>query len=182
MSVAVGASGTGTYAPLGKSVGGVLEYLGNGNSVDVQITYNKNGLSSSKGWLDYIEVNVPRTLTMIGSQMEFRDIASVGLGNVSRFSIGNVDNINRIWEVTDLSNVSIVDFNTVGSAAEFKVNTDSLRTFIALDDALSKVPIFHHKVLSQNLHGLGFADLIIIVPQAYISAAIELATAKPRSL
>ncbi len=175
LDIAVGASGTGTYAPLGKSVSGVLEYLGNGNSVDVQITYNKNGLSSSKGWLDYIEVNVPRTLTMIGSQMEFRDIASVGLGNVSRFSIGNVDNINRIWEVTDLSNVSIVDFNTVGSAAEFKVNTDSLRTFIALEDALSKVPIFHHKVLSQNLHGLGFADLIIIVPQEYMPAAIELA-------
>ena len=176
LDIPVGTSGTGTYAPLGKSVIGVLDYIGNGNSVDVQITYNKNGLSSSKGWLDYLEVNVPRALTMTGSQMEFRDVASVGLGNVSRFSIGNVSNIHRIWEVTDLSNVSIVNFNTVGSTAEYKVNTDSLRTFIALEDALSKTPVFHHKVLSQNLHGLGFADLIIIVPEEYMSAAIELAS------
>jgi hypothetical protein len=176
LDIPVGTSGTGTYAPLGKSVTGVLDYIGNGNSVDVQITYNKNGLSSSKGWLDYLEVNVPRVLTMTGSQMEFRDIASVGIGNVSRFSVGNVSNIHRIWEVTDLSNVSIVNFNTVGSTAEYKVNTDSLRTFIALEDALSNVPIFHHKVMSQNLHGLGFADLIIIVPKEYLSAAIELAS------
>ncbi|MDC0338554.1 type IX secretion system sortase PorU [Flavobacteriales bacterium] len=176
VDIPVGTSGTGTYSPLGKSVSGVLGYVGNGNSVDVQITYNKNGLSSSKGWLDYLEVNVPRALTMIGSQMEFRDLTSVGLGNVSRFSVGNVSDIDRIWEVTDLSNISIVNFNTVGPTAEFKINTDSLRTFIALGNALTKTPVFHHKVLSQNLHGLGFADLIIIVPQEYMSAAIELAS------
>ena len=176
LDIPVGTSGTGTYAPLGKSVTGVLDYIGNGNSVDVQITYNKNGLSASKGWLDYLEVNVPRSLTMTGSQMEFRDVASVGLGNISRFSVGNVSDIQRIWEVTDVSNVSIVNFNTVGSTAEYKVSTDSLRTFIALEDALSKVPVFHHKVMSQNLHGLGFADLIIIVSEEYMSAAIELAS------
>ena len=56
LDIAVGASGTGTYAPLGKSVSGGLGYLGNGNSLDVQITYNKNGLSSSKGWLDILKL------------------------------------------------------------------------------------------------------------------------------
>ncbi len=153
-----------------------MDYLGNGNSVDVQITYNKNGLSSSKGWLDYLEVNVPRALTMTGSQMEFRDVASVGLGNVSRFSVGNVDKIHRIWEVTDLSNVSIVDFNTVGSAAEYKVNTDSLRTFIALEDALSKAPDIPPQSTISKFTWIRFADLIIIVPQEYMSAAIDLAS------
>jgi len=176
LNVAVGTSGTGTYAPLGKSVTGLLNYKGTGNSVNVQITYNKNGLSSSKGWLDYLEVNVPRNLTMTGSQMEFRNVSSIGVGNVSRFSVGNVNDIYRIWEVTDASNVSMVNFTTVGTNAEFKVNTDSLRTFIALDEALSKVPVFHDKIMSQNLHGLGFADMIIIVPNEFMSAAVDLAS------
>jgi len=176
LDIPVGTSGSGTYAPMGKSVTGLLEHTGSGNNVDVQITYNKNGLSSSKGWLDYLEVNVPRTLTMVGNQMEFRSVASIGAGKVSRFSIGNVSEIYRIWEVSDPSTVSVVNYTTVGSNAEFKINTDSLRTFIALEDAQSNVPVFHHKVMSQNLHGLGFADLIIIVPNEYMSAAVDLAS------
>ncbi len=171
----VSSSGSGTYAHYGKYSTGTVRYAGSGNSVNVQITYNKNGNPSAKGYLDYLEVNAPRQLTMTGGQMEFRHPESIGAGNVGKFNVANASQIEQIWEVTDCRNIAKVNYTLSGGSAVFTVNTDSLRTFIAIDGNTYKTPVSFGSVAYQNLHGLGYADMITIVPSEYYSAAADLA-------
>jgi hypothetical protein len=68
----------------------------------VKVTISKTTPSPSIGWLNHIEVNARRGLTLSGAgdQMNFRDMASVKPGNISQFSIANATSSLQVWEVT----------------------------------------------------------------------------------
>ena len=42
---------------------------------------------------------------MTGNQLFFRDLISVGTGNVSQFNISNANDVVKIWDVTDQVNI-----------------------------------------------------------------------------
>ncbi|HXP50807.1 MAG TPA: hypothetical protein VN922_12675, partial [Bacteroidia bacterium] len=58
--------------------------IGNNSSFEINVSKITPG---AIGWLYYVEVNVRRPLTMVNDQMEFRDMLSVGKGNISAFNI-----------------------------------------------------------------------------------------------
>lgn len=174
-SISVGSSGSGTYAPLGKYASGNVRYLGSGNDVSIQIDYDKNGSPSARGWLDYIEVNVPRNLTMVGGQLLFNNALEIGVGNVNEMVMGNISGVSEIWEITDHYNVKNVSYTEIGSAGSFTIDSDSLRSFVAFSGSNFLTPHFEKVVPNQNLHGLGYAEMITIVPPEYLSAAQDLA-------
>jgi hypothetical protein len=84
-SVNVNAYAT-TFARIG--YGSLIATLSS-DLVNVEISYNKPS-SVSVGWLDEIELNARRELVMHGDQLFYRDINSVGLGNVSEFRLTGV--------------------------------------------------------------------------------------------
>ena len=53
---------------------------------NVSVGYDYGGSLTAEGYLDVIEVNARRSLAMVGTSMEFKDINSVGIGNVSNFN------------------------------------------------------------------------------------------------
>lgn len=144
-------------------------------NTNVSVTYNKSGNASAIGWLDYLELILERQLSFSGTQMAFRTLESVGQGNVSEFQLGNANSSVRVWEVTDPTNVSERQLSLSGSAATFKVETDSLRQFIAFNGSgfLSVEPV--GQVANQNLHGLPQADMMIISHPNFLSEAQRLA-------
>lgn len=148
--------------------------LSSGNT-KVSITYNKNNLPSAVGWLDYIDVIVKRSLSMVGGQMAFRNVESVGPGNISRFEIANANSAMRVWEVTDPTNVGQRNLNLQGSTASFKVETDSLRQFVAFSGGafLPVEPVGF--VENQNLHALTQANMLIVCHPNFWSEAQRLA-------
>ena len=147
----------------------------NSGNTNVTVTYNKSGNPSAVGWLDYIEVIVRRNLSMAGGQMAFRDLNSVGAGNVANFQIGNANGSVRVWEVTDPTNVSQRQLNLQGSTASFKVESDSIRQFIAFNGGSYYSPQMIGRVDNQNLHGLAQADMIIVAHPNFMSEAQRLA-------
>ncbi|MFM1875192.1 MAG: hypothetical protein RL266_929 [Bacteroidota bacterium] len=148
--------------------------FGSGNT-NVTLTYNKGGNLSAVGWLDYLEIILTRNLSMAGTQMPFRDLESVGLGNVAEFQLTNANSSVRIWEVTDPTNVTQRELVRQGNTASFKFEADSLRQFIAFNGGsyYGVEPI--GPVSNQNLHGLSQANMIMICHPNFLSEAERLA-------
>ncbi len=145
----------------------------NNSIIDISITYNKPN-SLSIGWLNKIELNARRNLVMNGNQLFFRDLNSVGIGNVALFSISNALFIKKVWEITDPFNVKEQNFSLTNGTLGFAVATDSLRQFVALTDNF-EAPIPKGSVENQNLHGITQADMIIVSHPNFINQSNQLA-------
>lgn len=125
-------------------------------------------------WLDYVEVNVRRQLTMSGNQLLFRDIASVGPGNVARYSLA-INSPVKIWDVSDPTNVQLQAVMASNNFNEFKQPADSLKEFIAFNGESYLAPYVSGRVENQNLHGVSNKDFIIVTHPDFYTQALQLA-------
>jgi hypothetical protein len=167
-------SGQGYLAAKGVVVNKTMNYYSTQNQQNITITLNKNGFISSKGYQDYIELNYQRNLTMSGGQMEFTKTDKIGAGKIVEYQVSNGSSVNEIWEVTDPRNARLVATTNSGGIKYFKVAADSLRIFVAHNGSQFKTPQFVGEVASQNLHGMAYADMIIISDPLFLSAANRL--------
>jgi hypothetical protein len=141
---------------------------------NVDIEYTRLS-QDAVGWLNYLEVNAQRNLVWTGSQMNFRNVASSGIGKVSQFTLNGTNGSQLIWDVTNPINAQnqLSDFN--GSQNVFTVATDSLHEFVLFANSEGFQPIAIGKVSNQDLHGLPQANLLMIAPASLLSQAEELA-------
>ncbi len=167
--------GDADYPDVGKPVVIDLPFKPSSNNINFSVNYNKLGVPSNVGWLDYIEVNLYRNLVYGTNQLQFRHTNSVGNGNVAEFEIINASQIDQLWEVTNPNEPQVVDLTFSGGVGSFKVDADSLRTFVAWNNSNVKVPVSHGAVQHQNLHGLGKVDMVIVSHPKFLPAAEELA-------
>lgn len=151
---------------------GCCNFLPSGPNVNVSVT--RTTASPALGWLNYIEVKARRLLTQTGSMMAFRDLASVGPGNISQFNLANANNTYSVWDVTYPTNVVLQSATLNGNSLEFRVNNDSLREFISFNGSTFLTPFAKGAVANQNLHALPQVDYIIVVNPAFINDAQSL--------
>lgn len=148
--------------------------LSSGNT-KITVSYNKSSFPSAVGWLDYINVIVKRSLSMAGGQMAFRNLESVGAGNIATFQLANATSSIRVWEVTDPTQVHQHVLSLQGATASFTAATDSLREFVAFNGGafypIKKVG----RVENQNLHALSQPNMVIVSHPNFISEAERLA-------
>jgi len=170
----VGVSVTSSFASEGD-----ITLTTNTPSPSLNITFNyTKSVPSDIGWIDWFNVNLRRELRMAGSQMDFRDVNSVGPGEVARFNVQNVGSVDEIWEVTDPSNVRRVSFSVAGNTGSFTLPSDELREFVAFTGSSFKTPSLFGTVANQNIHALGLnggVDMVIVAPAFMYSQAEELA-------
>ncbi|MCK4661915.1 MAG: type IX secretion system sortase PorU [Bacteroidales bacterium] len=147
-------------------------------NIKINITFN-GGTSSSSGWLDYILINTRDKLNMQGSQMKFRDAESVGISNISEFTLSNSSSSVKIWDITDIHNIKQITSSYSNNITTFRIHSDSLREFVAFDGSsylsLNLTTNNTTIIANQNLHGLNFYDMFIITHPKFISYANELA-------
>lgn len=163
------------WGPKGRRGEVAYQFSPNSSSLNFSLTFNKQGFPNAKGWLDYIAVNVRRQLIMSGNQMLFRDVQSWGDGNVAEYNLASATSVEHLWDVTDIHNVNIVEADDQGGAKVFRFPSDELKTFLAHTGSGYLNPISGEKIDNQNLHGLDFADFVIISHPNFLSAANELA-------
>lgn len=168
------ASGQSSTSPKAVLYYNSMKQIQSSGAIDISLNFNKDGMPSARGYLDYIEVNLTRNLVMNGNQMEFYYLSSVGTGNVTEFLISNASNISYIWDVTEPRHPKNVVFNS-GTSISLKVNTDTLRKFIASTDNQYLIPVSFGQIQHQNLHGLSASDIIIISAPEFMTAAQRLA-------
>lgn len=149
------------------------------NSGAINLTLNyplPSGAETSEGWLDYIQFNVRRNLSVSGKQMAFCDLETQEYGT-STFRVSNVGNQIEIWDITDPIHPRLQRGSQSGNQFSFGLTTDGeLRQFIAFDSQEGLLtPEAVGAVENQNIHGIDGVDLIILYPAIFEAEAERLA-------
>jgi hypothetical protein len=151
-------------------------------TIKIKLSYNNNGVPGSKGYLDKIRLTAKSKLQGYGKQFQFQyDLSSSSIGIVS-YDFSNAGGISKIWDVTDLYNVTKVE-NPNQASFSFKANLGELRKYVAIDALDYFVPLKSSKtkIANQNLKGTIFKnnqgqfqdiDYVIITP-AFLSGQAE---------
>jgi len=148
-------------------------FFSNSDNIVLNLNYLKPD-ESSKGWLNYLELNVMRLMNFTGGQMHFRNVNAIGEGNVGKYQISNVDSQFRVWDITNVLNPTEPELTLSENSCEFRFPADSLRQFIGFDQSEYMTPTTEGIVSNQNLHSLGSCDYIIISHPDFLDQAQRL--------
>lgn len=162
------------YAPYAEAGSQEITFTPNSPVVTVTITRNSQ-YADAIGWINWIDLNVRRQLKMSGSQMQFRDMKSVGAGNVAEYYFGNYTANTVIWDVTEYGHPKIQSTTAGGGNLVWTLPADSLREFIAFEATGFMVPTNFGAVPNQDLHGTPQVDFVIVSHPLFLSQAQELA-------
>ena len=154
-------------------------------NVTIKLTYNNNGVPSSKGYLDYIFLKSKRNLKGYGKQFAFQYDLSASTIGTGDYQISNATAINQVWDITDIWNVTTAA-NSSQSNFSFKADFGTLRKYLAVDFSDLYFPSLEAqpRVFNQNLKGKIFlnaqgqqqdVDYLIITPTLFVPQAEKLA-------
>lgn len=144
-------------------------------SVDVNLSYD-HPLTSSVGYLDFIEVEYKERLTMAGqSSFYITATENVGPGEVFSYTVGESNSSVSIWDVTNPLEVRGMSVAHSGSNSSFSVRADSMKRLVAFSPSAFRTPVTARRILNQNLHALSQVEYLIISPTSLLPAANRLA-------
>lgn len=151
-----------------------VKFKATSSTLNTVLTYSRTS-PASQAWLDYMLFNYKRNLTVSSSQFHIRSLATVGVGNVVQYQVGNASSSLAVWEVTDPVNPKAVTGTLAGSSYSFKHDADSLRQYLAFQHNQALTPQFIKSISNQNLHALTQADYIIVTHSSLAAQANRLA-------
>lgn len=146
----------------------------NSSAISVNVSFSTS-LSSVVGYLNYIEINARKPLISGGDQMSFRDMLSVGAGNVANYQLQGASAATTIWDVTDPQAPVSLNGTLSGSTYSFGRDASILREYAAMNSLNLNTPSFAGNIPNQDLHGTGQVDDIIVVNKAFLAQAEKLA-------
>lgn len=156
------------------------------SKITVGLNYNNNGNPSALGYLDYISITATRALKFNSKQFQFKNSAVASASGIGQYTISNASQVNEIWDVTDIYNVSNFINTNAASSLSFTSNLGTLKTYVALTPSDYFEPKFDSKttISNQNIKGTIFldnqgvfqdVDYIIVAPVNMLSQAERLA-------
>ena len=146
----------------------------NSSTANVGLSYTPSD-GSGLGYLDYLEINVRLNLSMTGDQINFRDLSSVGTGNVANYQLQGANGNTRVWDVTNPQVPMLMNGSLSGSTYTFTQDAQTLHEFAAMNSLNVFTPKYEDKVPNQNLHGTGQVDCIIVTYPDFLSQAQQIA-------
>ena len=146
------------------------------NAFSFSIEYPQSSPNDgSEGWLDYIQINVRRSLKLYGAQTTFRDQLTRN-ANSATYTIGDMNAGSLIWDITDPLSPTAQEYALSGSQGSFSVSSNALRTFVVFSpDDVTLTPQGIGEIENQNIHGITDVDMAIIYHSDFKSAAERLA-------
>ena len=124
----------------------------------VTLVYNNNGNPSSVGFLDFISLDVPTSLSGTGEQFVFENGVAASQGGIGAYSLNNLQGYSQIWEVTDQTAISAINLNGEATTT-FRTNLGSERLFVAVTPGNYFFPLRESRnteVRNQNIKGTVF--------------------------
>lgn len=135
---------------------------------------------TSKGYLNYLEVNVRRQLIMSGSVMQFQNIDSTGTNSYKRYLLSNDNQQVQIWDITDQQNISSITTENSAGKMSFIDSGDEVKHYLAIDPTAAPAfpkPEIVGMISNQNIHAIEQADMVIITHPDFLTQAETLAQA-----
>ncbi len=165
-------------------------YDGNVNvssdNITVSLTYDNNGNPSASAYIDYVSVEATRALTYAGSQYTFYNNGVANISGIAQYNISNTNQVNEVWDVTDIYNVRTVLNPDSDSNISFKSTLGSLKKYaiVPATGFYEPISVSNSRVSNQNLKGTIFnnaqgvfedIDYLIITRSDYVNQAQRLA-------
>lgn len=172
---ATSALSTGPGAALAAPGSGSILFSPSQSNLQVGVNFAKFN-AEAQGWIDFIRLNVTRSLIMSGTQMKFRDRNTVSSGQISEFQLGTNNTSISIWDITNPFQPEIIPAVISNNVATWKATTTNLREYISFSNSSYLAPVPIGQVLNQNLHSLSNIDIVIISAPLHRSSADELAS------
>lgn len=151
-----------------------LNFNNSSSNVAMNIVFQRNNPSAIVK-LDKIELNTRRYLVFTGSQFSYRDLTSVGAGNIGEFTIQNMPPNGFVWDVSNKNMPFLVQGQNVGNDFVYRAPLDNLKEYVASNGQTYLTPTFVSVVNHQNLHALPQADYLLVTHPNFISQANRLA-------
>lgn len=171
--------GSSDYYEYGKGTNSYFAFTPSTDNLMVNLRYIKPN-NTSRGYLNYIEVNARRSLIMSGNVMFFRNIDNINTTRYSRYQLSGANNNIQIWDITDPVNIKKIETTKLGSTLEFIGSNEVIKQYVAIDPTASGTfaqPSIEGAVSNQNLHALSPSEFLIITHPTFLSEANRLADA-----
>lgn len=157
--------GESTYANIG-TVSGTFSASGSDISLTVKYPTNASGnviQRNAEGWLDYIELNARRQLSMTGNQMAFRDKNAIP-SNATKYQLSNASNNLQVWDITNPLQPKNQNFEVQGNQINFGANGGTLKEFIAFNSSSGGITTAEAigQINNQNIHATDDVDMVIV--------------------
>jgi hypothetical protein len=142
----------------------------------VELTFKSNQAGAT-AHLNYIELHVPCTLAMNGSELSITNTEYLGASQSLRFNLENASSSTQIWRVTNGVDVELMPIHYNGNTITWLGSNTTAERYIAVDvnGTNWKTPKKVADVATQNLHALENIDYVIICPDAFVEPSIRLA-------
>jgi hypothetical protein len=143
-----------------------------------EITFQFNSTSpSAVAYLNYIELNVPCDLVMIGNEMPITNTRLIGKKTAIRFHLQGATAQTQIWRVTEGVFVEQMPTEYNNGTLTWIGDNTTPEKYVALNPSAKtwKIPTTIGKVPNQNLHALENIDYVIICPKEFLAPAQRLA-------
>ncbi len=154
---------------------GLFSTPASAGNLNIELKFSGSG-SNPEAWLDFIELQYRRILKVGNTPLFFRDLNTVGSGNIVEFNIQtNLSDI-KVWDITDAFNVMEVPLSFSDNSAKGKQATSQLKEFVAFNpNGNFPDPELVGDVENQNLHELSTPEFLIITHPNFLKQANDLA-------
>ncbi|WP_405379162.1 type IX secretion system sortase PorU [Nonlabens sp. Asnod3-A02] len=128
--------------------------------VSVNVSYDNSGNPGASGYLDYISLEIPQSLTGKNEQFRFDVPNAASQSGVVEYQFSNASQISEVWDITDVNNVRKVTNNLQDATFSFTDNGGQTKEYLAVDssDFYNVVSVRNSTVVNQNLKGTIFND------------------------
>lgn len=143
----------------------------------LNFTYNTLGQSGT-GWIDWIEIVYPRSLTAVQGALRFRSADSTAL---AEYQLQQFSSLPMVFDVTSPQDVRVISEVTPAALQGMyyfraQENSGRVSEYYASTQSVWLPAPAPEKVVNQNLHGItDSVDFIIITSQEFRGAADRLA-------
>lgn len=157
-----------------------------GETLEIDLEYNNGGNPVAAAYLDYLIVQAKRQLQFADEQLFFRNSDVASNSGIVQYNIANASDVEQVWDVTDVLNVSALDNESQATEFSFKSTAGELRDYVAFsgNDLLQPRIESNSQLANQNLKGTIFSDsqgqfqdvdYLLITPQLFKQQAERLA-------
>ncbi len=162
-----------------KAASGVFSYTPSSSNANFTLTYVKSS-TVSVGYLNFLEINARRSLSMTGATMSFRNVDYLGSDTYCTYKLSASNDQVVVFDLTDKVNVAQINSTYNSTKTEFTLPNKTLREYMAVDLTKSSQipkPELVGAVANQNLHSLPQVDMVVIAYPGFVQQAQKLADA-----
>lgn len=157
-----------------KGNGANRQFFPAGDRITANLKYNRS-LNSSRGWLDFIEVNAYRNLRFTSPQMQFNNVKLYNTDVFVKMEMSGASSAIEVWDISEAVNPFKVQSSLQGDQLTFLTPANQLHRFIAFDKSSFLSVENVGLVANQNLHGIRDVDYLIITHPDFLEQAQRLA-------